>query len=525
MNTERGRLCETIYTAKRTVCSENVDNTDNLTSDGTLSVSFAPLFSDYPVKFTEFRGNGSYVVLDFGRELAGGIRIITSSNPGKALLHITFGESLTEAMSKLGEKGSCNDHSPRDITVTVPFMSDLTFGQTAFRFVKIEIVGDSAVKIQRICAVERTTEFPRKGFIKTNDRELNRILETAARTLHLCCQNGYIWDGVKRDRLVWSGDLHQEILTAMYLFGDVENIPNSLTFLKNDTKKGSWINSMSAYSAWWVISLCDYRRLSGNIEFWDDNVEYAREILHRFNNCISPDGDMHGIGFFLDWPCNGKPDAVLGTAAIILTAARRFSEIEQNGDAAEITDKLRKYLSAKAESKQALALQLFAGKDTANTKEKLGKGGARGLSTFMCYYILSAYAEAGGDNSLDIIKEYFGAMLSRGATSFWEDFDLDWLEDSGRIDELPTEGQRDIHGDYGAFCYKGFRHSLCHAWSAGVYAFFVEHILGVQLKMGCPYKFEPNVPDGLTVEAEIPIKDGMLCLSVKDGSFEHFIRK
>ena len=36
------------------------------------------------------------------------------------------------------------------------------------------------------------------------------------------------------------------------------------------------------------------------------------------------------------------------------------------------------------------------------------------------------------------------------------------------------EGQRDIHGDFGAFCYQGFRHSLCHGWSAGVIGFLKE---------------------------------------------------
>ena len=95
----------------------------------------------------------------------------------------------------------------------------------------------------------------------------------------------------------------------------------------------------------------------------------------------------------------------------------------------------------------------------------LEKDGAAGFSTFMAYYILKADALAGGMNMISIIKEYFGAMLSRGATTFWEDFNMDWLVGSGRIDELPKEGEKDIHGDYGAFCYEGFRHSLCHGWA------------------------------------------------------------
>lgn len=131
------------------------------------------------------------------------------------------------------------------------------------------------------------------------------------------------------------------------------------------------------------------------------------------------------------------------------------------------------------------------------------------------YYILKADAMAGGKNMLSIIKEYFGAMLSRGATTFWEDFNMDWLEGSGRIDELPKEGERDIHGDYGAFCYEGFRHSLCHGWASGVLAFFIEYILGLELSDGGEhYEIHPN-PMGLKeIYAKIPVEKGWIEFSV-----------
>jgi hypothetical protein len=75
-----------------------------------------------------------------------------------------------------------------------------------------------------------------------------------------------------------------------------------------------------------------------------------------------------------------------------------------------------------------------------------------------------------------MMKEYCGGMLSVGATTFFEDFDIDWLENSCRIDRFPKKGQKDIHGDFGRFCYTGFRHSLCHGWSAGVITFIEEEL-------------------------------------------------
>jgi hypothetical protein len=109
------------------------------------------------------------------------------------------------------------------------------------------------------------------------------------------------------------------------------------------------------------------------------------------------------------------------------------------------------------------------------------------MSTFMSYYILSAVAQTVDvSTAQEMLKEYYGAMLDAGATTFWEDFDLEWAKEGARIDEIPKEGAYDIHGDNGRFCYQGMRHSLCHGWSAGPAAFIAEHILGIKiLAPGC----------------------------------------
>ena len=70
-------------------------------------------------------------------------------------------------------------------------------------------------------------------------------------------------------------------------------------------------------------------------------------------------------------------------------------------------------------------------------------------------------------------------MIDRGATTFWEDFDLDWLENAGRIDEATPEGLESLHGDRGAYCYIGLRHSLCHGWASGPAAWISANIMGV----------------------------------------------
>ena len=500
-------------------CSNQVNGVDNLLVEKPSCISFS---MDGIATFAE---KGAYVVLDFGKELCGSIRIVTRATRGNpAMFRITLGESLTEACSSIGEKNATNDHSPRDFTAAISNMSDLTYGLSGFRFARIELLTEESVSIRNIFAVSMLPKFEKEGYITTSDEELNKIIETAVYTLKLNFQNGYIWDGIKRDRLVWCGDLNQEIISSIYLFGDNRNITNSLSFLRSETPATEWINTIPTYSAWWVVNLCDYCRLTGNKKYFDENKMYAEAVFAHINACIDDEGNIEfvpksGLAFYLDWPTCDTPDAVTGTAALLIYAAKMYLELEENEDCRAIVRKLASYLDASCEFKQIRAFQILAGRTKEGDVEFLEKGGAEGYSTFMSYYILTADAMAKGEAMLPIIKEYFGSMLSRGATTFWEDFHMDWLEGSGRIDEFPKEGEKDIHGDYGAFCYQGFRHSLCHGWASGVLAFIYEYMLGLKMSDGGEvYEVNPNTLGVKEIHAKIPTKAGWLEIDVVDGN-------
>lgn len=500
---------------------QNVLGAENLFTEKTACVSFR---NDNAAEFTQ---KGAYIVMDFGKELCGGVRLITGSvAEGPAQFRITFGESLTEACSNLGEKNATNDHSPRDFQVPVPALSDLTFGMSGFRFARLELLSEHPVYIRSVYAVNTLPWFEKEGRIKTSDKELNTIIDTAAYTLKLNLQNGFIWDGIKRDRLVWAGDLHQEILLASYLYGDRTHITNSLRFLKEETPAHKWINGIPSYSAWWIINLCDYYRLSGDQAFLEENREYALAVLENFDCCIDENGEMdfscaaHFMPYFLDWPTADTPDAKIGTAALLVYMANAYLQIEENPACRRIGKKLAAYLNMDCAFKQTRAFQILAGRDPEGQAVFLEKGGAEGFSTFMAYYILKADAMAGGEAMLPIIKQYFGGMLDRGATTFWEDFDIAWLEGSGRIDEFPQPGQADIHGDNGAFCYQGFRHSLCHGWASGVLAFVIEYMMGLTLERGGEIcRIDPNMLGVETLSAKLPVKDGWLKVGIQKETF------
>ena len=506
-------MVEELIAPVRVIKSESVDNADFLT------IAKEPCISFKTAGCARFQKKGAYVLLDFGKEICGSARLIVrdiaylSSN-----FRFTFGESVSEACSDIGFKNATNNHSPRDFIAFVSSMSDVCYASTGFRFLRLELLEDKPALMQNIFAVNRLPYIENELKITSSDDEINKIIDTAVYTLKLNMQNGYFWDGIKRDRLVWAGDMHHEVITSMIFFGKNRNVVNSLKFLRESTDRGAWINNIPTYSAWWLISLCDYCDMSDDSEFFNENRDYAEEILKHIDDSISDNGDITFDGkislkYFVDWQTYETEDAYIGTAMIFIIAAQKFLKLCKSGICEKIIGKLKKYTSADSKTKQVRAFQILAGRRKIGDAEFLEKDGAAGFSTFMSYYILTAYAMIGGKMSLEMIKQYFGGMLSRGATSFWEDFDIAWLNGSGRIDEFTEDGKTDIHADFGKHCYTGLRHSLCHGWSSGVAAFMVESVFGLSMKKD--RKEITVMPADLPLEFDIdlPTENGIISIT------------
>ena len=123
-------------------------------------------------------------------------------------------------MSELGgPKNATNDHAVRDQTSLVPWLGTHEIGNTGFRFVRLDLVDrDSFVRIKSVRAIFVYRDLPYLGSFRSSDERLDRIWRTGAYTVHLNMQD-YLWDGVKRDRLVWIGDMHPETMTICAVFG------------------------------------------------------------------------------------------------------------------------------------------------------------------------------------------------------------------------------------------------------------------------------------------------------------------
>ncbi len=166
----------------------------------------------------------------------------------------------------------------------------------------------------------------------------------------------YLWDGIKRDRMAWVGDMHPEVRTINAVFGFDETVPHSLDLMSASTLPQHWMNGISTYSLWWIIIQAEWYWQHGDLEFLRRHRGYLDGLVRH----------------------------------------------------------LRGFLA----------------------------GGCAGLSAFYVYYVLEALADAGKHNAaLKMIRDYWGGMLDLGATTFWEEFDLQWAEGAHAIHMTVLPGQ------------------------------------------------------------------------------------
>lgn len=530
--TEKDKLTRVYITPQRLVWQNNgngelVKNVDVLLQPGNGQIDLTKV-PNCVLKSTE--NDTASILLDFGKELHGGLQVVVGSAGSKPpLVRIRFGESVGEcnsqAINSSGKIGfSTNHHAMRDMVIELPSNGMIEVGNTGFRFVRIDLLEkDVNVNLREVRAVFRYRDVPYLGSFKCNDERLNDIWMTGAYTVHLNMQE-YLWDGIKRDRLIWLGDMHPEVATIMSVFGDNEVVPRTLDLACEQFPLPAWMNNMSAYSLWYLIIHKDWYMHSGDIDFLTKHKAYILGLIDLIDSRIKEDGSEHlAKERFLDWPSSPNSKGVeAGYRALIVWAMKDaewlceiLNEPAHAKKASSCVEKINRQIQEPNQLKQAASLMAIAG--TMDAKQACDQvvsvDGAKGFSTFYGYYMLQAQAMAGEyQTAMNIIREFWGAMLDLGATSFWEDFNLEWAENAGRIDEITPEGKKDIHGDFGAYCYLGYRHSLCHGWASGPTAWLTEHVLGVKvLESGCKtIKIEPNLGELEWVEGTFPTPSGVI---------------
>ncbi len=510
------------YKFKKILQSEKVSNASILLKNSFKQIK---IINNSYASFID----GSYIVFDFGIETCGGVRLLIQGITPNGKIRLRFGESLGEVNANVGENNATNDHALRDFYITASGISDVTYGNTGYRFLRIDFSGD-ALNLAAIYTAVDVDNRPTIGKFECNDELLNKIYQTCEHTLRLNLHNGIVWDGVKRDRLCWVGDSYIELLALTCLYNKTSEYKNVLEFTEDEVlsyiSDNTYVNSMvpSTYSLWWIMVLIKKYEFDHDQKYFLSKTTLIKDILKEIRKDITDDHKVLLPFNFIDWPTHGakenQEDENVGVVALTYLTLSSIKDVfnslnitDDNLD--EILDKLSlNKLTAKGFLSVASLIEL-AGLSSKENQEFIKNNGANKYSTFYSYFILSAKAKLGLYNdALDDIRKYYGGMLSLHATSFFEDFGLSWLDNALKLDELPNSGKTDFHATYGRFCYKGYRHSLCHGWSVGPIPYITEHVVGLKKINENSYIVSPHLGDLAFINFTYPTKYGKLMLKI-----------
>lgn len=502
-----------------------IKNIHNLLKEFPLQITLSPF--NYATVI-----GPAYIIFDYGKEIPGGVRVFSKIITGNTHIRFRFGESISECCADIGDKNATNDHQPRDMYVDVPSYSDLKVGFTGFRYVRIDIPEGCTWFLRSVYASTNIDTRIEAGYFESDDKTLNKIWETASYTLRCNLQNGVIWDGIKRDRLCWIGDSFPELKAASCLYGNVPEFDPIIFHTMNTTPLPKWMNGIPAYSLWWINILCEYYMYTGNPNDVKRFIPYLEKLLVQVDKYVSKHGHVRFPFLFIDWETHyvegtdtedKKKDETVGTRFLarytiqnVLTVLKPLIHKKYIVLCEKMLARIKLSKTEVIKYKQIAGLGVAAGIIDENKRKVLMRNGASDLSCFLNYFIFSAMAKFGEyDTALKQIKRFYGGMLKLGATTFFESFDISWLKDCARIDQLPKKGQKDI-GDYGKFCYKGFRHSLCHAWSSSIIPYIVENIVGlkcVEPGRTC-FTLEPHMSGLNHIVCKYPTPLGMITIKL-----------
>ena len=163
------------------------------------------------------------------------------------------------------------------------------------------------------------------------------------------------------------------------------------------------------------------------VNTWRPAPRICSDFIEPSKNRFDQSGQAGFPQEFLDWPTADNPKAQhAGTHAIFVIAVERVVEIadalgneEVKADASALLAELRAFIPDNVGNKQAAALMALAGlEDPAKPNVAVvAKNGGENFSTFYGYYMLK---RSPWERRSASIREYWGAMLDVGATTFWE---------------------------------------------------------------------------------------------------------
>jgi alpha-L-rhamnosidase len=379
-----------------------------------------------------------------------------------------------------------------------------SFNRRTFRYMKLLFVETpKKILIDRVSIDLNTYPVKYEGQFNCSDPLLNKIWDVGRYTIQMSMLDHFV-DCPWRERTIYGGDLYAETLIAAYAFGDgrlaAKTIRQMFAIQYAEGAvpvMGPYKDDTGFYASWTAftgLALLDHVRLSNDKKIVADLWPKFQKMLEWTANEVETNnphmiGAPSGGGGFEKWKTAPKVTFPAWSNLPFLPLLRDGAELarrEGHTAVAERCEKaaammteairthlvdadgvLRNYPPGSDPGQPALinnAYLVWCGALSpadryktlaAMNSAKLGNDG----NPFHGLFIVDSFFAAGQtQQALDYIRSYWGDMLRRGATTFWEHFSFDWSE----------------AGDVG----RGGSH--CHGWSAGPTYLLPLRVLGVE---------------------------------------------
>jgi len=445
-----------------------------------------------------FKAGQSFIV-DFGGHRTGylsfSITPIGFNVDAPIRLRITFGEVPGDVAEPLHPyKGTLSEAWLPEEIITVDYLPQTVRmpRRYAFRYVKVEVIATSPSYAARFgdfqahAVSSATASVP--ALSPEFSEKLRRIDEVSLATLRDCMQTVFE-DGPRRDQRLWIGDLRLQALANYASFRNFELVRRCLYLLSAFPRPDGLLHAdvfekpkptaagdvIFDYAALFVAVLADYVKESGD-------KETGRELWtigkHQLEIC-SRSLDEHGlliapknVWIFIDWqPVLEHTASMHG---VLLYSYRRALELAHELDDTRAVSAYETLISKMAAAARAsfydesqkvfvsgpkrqvswasqawLILAGVVDKEagaTALRQVMSDSTAVRPVTPYMYHHVVSALLACGqNQEAVELIENYWGAMVLDGADTFWEVFDP--------ADSLLSP-YRDVHIN-----------SFCHAWS------------------------------------------------------------
>ena len=464
----------------------------------------------YPVSKKEINGG---TLFDFGKEVFGKVNL--SGLDGKERF-IALGESYEEALDvdfcELGLNASGTELISEPVALRYIFVPELKNVEASLDFEYLPL------------------EY--KGNFECESDLVNTIYKTCSYTMLLNSREAF-FDGIKRDRWVWSGDAYQTNLVSYYLFNDSDIVRRTIRMLRGRDPITKHINTICDYTFLWINSIWDYYFYTGDIDFVCDIYPEILDILKFVEGRLDKDGmyqRQREDWVFIDWSTFDSDGPICAENMLLARAYEtvyKCALLVGDSQMAEHAKKQSKCIIDKVnelywdEDKGAFIDSYKSGKQSVTRhanifallydytseerKEKIIKNViyndeiTKITTPYFEFYELDAMCKIGDFGYMkNMLDSYWGEMIRLGATTIWEEFD-------------PTKKGIEHYEMYGG----KYEKSLCHAWGASPIYLLGKYALGVKpTKPG--YKEYTVCPSDIGLGAfkgSVPTKNGNISVS------------